>query len=452
MSRPLIAYFSPLKPIRSGIADYSERLLPALAKHYDIHLYGDRISPVSPEIKKQFKWYTRRDYELQIRKTPYDLNVYQIGNSEKHQYMYPIMARYPGTVVLHDANVHHARAFSHLGHRNLVDYLDELIWCHGTEGKKIGRAFAHGFHSPVLYDRFPMLGIVCTNARSVIVHNNFSKNRVSEYLDKDRIFKVSLPYFEEKIPDRNDARKELGIKENETVIASFGFITPGKGIASIIKAFTSYKKEYPDSRCVFVGGCLNDIFREQLKNKLDTLTGIHITGYVDDSCYRSWLAASDICISLRYPTQGESSDALLRIMGAQKPVIIPDYRQFKEIPSSACIHLPLHPNEPFALLTALKMLKENPQMASAMALEARKYVRSNNSGSKWIDSFVKAVEQTLELKQPDPLGTICPLRHVRVNPVEETVALSLSNWGDIACNDNLLNPVAVAMEELGLDD
>ncbi|MCD4654671.1 glycosyltransferase [bacterium] len=452
MSRPLIAYFSPLKPTRSGIADYSERLLPELVKHFDIHLYGHDKPPESPEIKNSFHWFPRRDYELQIRKTPYDLNVYQIGNSHEHQFIYPIMARYPGTVILHDANIHHARAYSHLGHRNLGDYLDELKWCHGVEGEKIGPALAHGFHSPEFYDRFPMLKIVCKNARSIIVHNSFSKTRVNQFLDSNRIFQVPLPYFDVDLPDRIQARKTLGINDNETVIASFGFVTPGKGVDSILKAYRLYQKQNTNSRCVLVGVCLDDSFGDWLKTSMAQMSNVYLTGYVDDVTFRTWLSASDICISLRYPTQGESSDALLRIMGAQKPVIVPDYRQFREIPSDACVHIPVHPNESYALLIALRMLTDDLELAKDLALRARNHVISNNSGYIWIRSFVAAIEQTLMFRKTEPLAKTCSLRHVRVPPVEETVVHCLQNWGDLALRDELINPIANAMEELGLDE
>ncbi len=193
MSRKLLAFFSPLRPVRSGIADYSEKLLPRLAQTFDLHLYGHNTPPSSPIIRSLFQWFPRRDYELQRRKTPYAINLYQIGNSHHHQFIYPVMARYPGVVFLHDANVHHARAYAHLGHRNLVDYLDEIEWCHGSEGHRIGPAIAHGFHSPVLYDHFPMLKTICESAVSVLVHNSFSGRRVGEQMACERVFQIPFP-------------------------------------------------------------------------------------------------------------------------------------------------------------------------------------------------------------------------------------------------------------------
>lgn len=451
MNRPLIAYFSPLKPDRSGVADYSERLLPKLAAYFDVHLYGHKKPPETPLIRQMFKWFTRRDYELQARKTPYDINVYQLGNSHLHQYMYPVMARYPGAVVLHDANLHHARANSHLGHRNLNDYLDELSWCHGEAGEKAGPALAHGYHSPMLFDLFPMLGLACRGARSVIVHNRFAADRVAENLDAKRVIQIPLPFFDRPLIEPEDARNRLGISPGETVVATFGFVTPGKGLENLLTAFRVFHRQYKDSRCVLVGGTLDDTYKQRIETQIQQTPGAEMTGYTTNDVYEDWLAAADICIALRFPTQGESSDALLRVMGAEKPVIVPDYRQFREIPATACVHIPVYPNEPYALLTALRMLKSNPEKAATLASNARMYALRTNSSNKWISSFADALHQTLALPEPVPLSQTCPLRHVRVAPPSESVAISLQNWGSPVLSDFVLNPVSHAMKELGID-
>jgi len=452
MRKRLLAYFSPLKPDRSGVADYSERLLPGLADHFDIHLYGHHTPPSSDDLRNRFNWFPRRDYELQNRRTPYDLNIYHIGNSHIHQFIYPVMARYPGAVVLHDANIHHARAYSHLGHRNLGDYLDELEWCHGDMGRAVGPAMAHGYHSPVLYDRFPMLDIVCRGARSVLVHSRFAEKRVRGRIEADRVFRVNLPYFEEQLPDRTTARQRLGIPDDRLLVASFGFVTPGKGIETIVKAFDQFHKSFSRSICVLVGGCLEDnAFARRLHATLENRPQMRQTGYVDNQTYRLWMAAADIGICLRYPTQGETSDALLRLMGAGIPVIVPDYRQFREIPSDACVQIPVYPNESFAVLTALRLLSKFPETASEIGENARNYVTKVHGGDRWLRAFVRALEKTLQLPRPIPLGHRCPLRHVRVAPVEESVALALKDWGDVAKHPMIIDPLSQSMEELGFD-
>src|SRR5579864_7335284 len=96
MIQPMrLAWFSPLPPVRSGVAAYSAELLPHLEAGYDIDRFDEPHA-------HEFVWRQRR--------RPYDLAVYQLGNAPCHDYMWAYLAAYPGLVVLHDARLHQARA------------------------------------------------------------------------------------------------------------------------------------------------------------------------------------------------------------------------------------------------------------------------------------------------------------------------------------------------------
>ena len=43
-----LAYWSPLSPMGTGVADYSEELLPYLGEGADIHLFLDGYAPSNP--------------------------------------------------------------------------------------------------------------------------------------------------------------------------------------------------------------------------------------------------------------------------------------------------------------------------------------------------------------------------------------------------------------------
>ncbi|MGB3976678.1 MAG: glycosyltransferase family 4 protein [bacterium] len=447
-----LAFFSPLKPDRTGVADYAEKLLPHLAQHFDIDLYVEKSLSVTQEVFPDFNVFYRRDYELQRRKTPYDLNVYQIGNSYFHRFIYPVMVRYPGAVILHDANIHHSRAYTHLYEQNLKYYLNEITWNHGDEGRRIGPAIAHGYQSPVLYDMYPMLKIIGESAASVLVHNQFAEQRIQQYIGENRIFRIHLPYVDEGIPDYQKARNELGIEQNQLVIASFGFVTYEKRLHQSLKAFEFFQQEYPQSQYVLVGGCLDDQYGKQLQEYVSAIPNTHITGYVDDKTFKKWLAACDICISLRYPTQGESSDVLIRIMGAGKPVITPAYRQFLEVPPDCCVHIPLWPNEAYSVLAALRELVDNPNEKDLIGKNARNYILENHSLEKWIESMTEALEKTTKLPTLSPLSSRCVLKHIRVEAVEDSIVQKLIQWGDFAQHPYIVQPLAKAIHELGIDD
>src|SRR5687767_9899653 len=105
-----IAWFSPLPPVRSGIASYSSDLLLGLASEYEIDLFVDGL-PIAPElVRERRQLFDAHDFIWKNRARPYNLIVYQLGNATCHDYMWAYMVRYPGLVVLHDGQLHHARA------------------------------------------------------------------------------------------------------------------------------------------------------------------------------------------------------------------------------------------------------------------------------------------------------------------------------------------------------
>ena len=98
-----LAYFSPLPPARSGIADYSHELLPHLARHADIDLFVDDKHSPSKDISKAFSVRACEEFDAEIQAGKYDATVYQIGNDPRfHGYIYDALLKHPGIVVLHE--------------------------------------------------------------------------------------------------------------------------------------------------------------------------------------------------------------------------------------------------------------------------------------------------------------------------------------------------------------
>ena len=56
---------------------------------------------------------------------------------------------------------------------------------------------------------------------------------------------------------------------------------------------------------------------------------VRFAGYVEAGSVKTHVAACDVFLNLRYPTAGETSASLLRLMGWGKPVIVTDYGQFR---------------------------------------------------------------------------------------------------------------------------
>ena len=139
-----LAWFSPLPPVRSGVAAYSAELLP--------HLRGAFVIDSYPET-------AAHDFVWRHRRTPYDLIVYQLGNARCHDYQWAYMARYPGLVVLHDAKLHHARARQLLQRQRVDDYRREFRYDDPTANPDFAEYAALGLGGPIYYF-WPMRRVV----------------------------------------------------------------------------------------------------------------------------------------------------------------------------------------------------------------------------------------------------------------------------------------------------
>ena len=74
----LLAYYSPLNPIPSGISDYSEELLTYLAAYAEIELIVDGYTPTNPALQV---FPQRSLKEFYARASDYDVILYHMGNS-----------------------------------------------------------------------------------------------------------------------------------------------------------------------------------------------------------------------------------------------------------------------------------------------------------------------------------------------------------------------------------
>ena len=100
-----VAFFSPLPPARSGIADYSEALLASFRHLAETEVFSSPEKPFDP---------ARADVAL-----------YQIGNNGYHDFVYETALRHPGVVVMHESNLHHLIADITIRRDNWDAYINE---------------------------------------------------------------------------------------------------------------------------------------------------------------------------------------------------------------------------------------------------------------------------------------------------------------------------------------
>src|SRR5712692_9770924 len=86
-----VAFFSPLPPAKSGIADYSAAVLEHLDKSIEVETFASKTDGLPAAFDA----------------SRYDVCVYQLGNNPYHGFVYEAAMEHPGVVVMHEANLHH---------------------------------------------------------------------------------------------------------------------------------------------------------------------------------------------------------------------------------------------------------------------------------------------------------------------------------------------------------
>src|SRR4029079_11010129 len=163
--------------------------------------------------------------------SPYDLVIYQLGNSAWHDYMGPYLFRYPGLVVLHDGALHHARAAALLKRQRDDDYRAELAFDHPRLPREAAELAITAFDGPVYYD-WTMLRAVVISARGVGAHNARLADQLSAEFPGVSVdhLAMGIPATSSSAADAAAVRSRHGLPGDAFVIGAFGGVPPAKQI------------------------------------------------------------------------------------------------------------------------------------------------------------------------------------------------------------------------------
>lgn len=371
-----IAYFSPLNPVQSGISDYSEELLPALARYAEIDLYLDDYQPTNTALKKQFGVYPARQFKRQAGR--YDISLFHMGNSAAHAYIYQALKESAGqgVLVLHDFVLHHFMIGQYLNRGRAAEYVRLMARRYGPEGEATAREVIRGKLAESLFG-YPLNEEAIEAARAVLVHSRHAQSAIERLYPAKTVgvarMGVPLPPL---IPQA-EARARLGLPDDEFVLVSLGHLNPYKRLDSALWAFRAFSREYPQSRFVLVGSESPNYNVRAMIEALGLGNRVELAGYISMERSQDYLAAADGCLNLRYPTAGETSASLLRIMGAGRPVLVSRTGAFEELPDDTCIKVDVDEAEEELLLEYLRLLARRPDLAQALGEQARRHVAQN---------------------------------------------------------------------------
>jgi glycosyltransferase involved in cell wall biosynthesis len=358
-----VAYFSPLPPSTSGIADYSALLLPALERLVEVEVVRPgRTRPVADA----------------------DLALYHIGNDpDAHGWILDALRRRPGVVVLHDFVVHHLMAGATIGRNDGHAYLAAMEREAGAAGRMLGWGVLEGRVPPLWEVRpteFPLVGEILDRAVGVIVHSHYVEGRVREHGYDGPLWVVPHPAWpvDDVVP---------ASVEGTPLFGCFGHLNENKRVPQLLRAFADYRARHRGARLLLVGA-----EAPGYSLRMELPDGVLREPYVEEERLMSLIAACDAVVLLRAPTMGETSGSAIRTLSLGKPLVVSDLGWFAELPDEVALKAPVGEGEEEALVDAFERLSDR-QTVARLGDAARAYVRAEHDVDHVAELYASALEQ-----------------------------------------------------------
>lgn len=389
--KPTLAFVSPLPPERTGIADYSDQLLPALAEHYNIELV---VAQNAVELGWADGRNRVRDVDwLRANAAHIDRVVYQMGNSPFHRHMLDLVQELPGTVVLHDFYMSALIAWLEQHGGEPTAWSTALYTSHGYA------ALREKFEQPQdARLKYPVNWTILQNARGVIVHSEYARQLAQQwYGDGASADWKVIPLVRSRAQeiDKVAARQALGVAADEFVVCCFGFLDASKLNHRLLDAWLgSDLSANKLCRLVFVGECPKNEYGNQLLKRIKESGAqrhIQITGFAPTEAYQSWLGAADLAVQLRTDSRGETSAAVLDCMNHGLPVVVNGNGALAELPGDA-VHLLSDAFADAALVDALEAFWRDPGRREALGSRARTVIHERHAPDACARRYFDAIE------------------------------------------------------------
>jgi glycosyltransferase involved in cell wall biosynthesis len=359
-----VAYYSPLPPSRSGIADYSALLLPALR---------ERVEVVVAEPGK--------------RAPAADVALYHVGNDpDAHGWIVDALRKRPGVVVLHEYVLHHLIAGITIGRGDGRAYLDAMERELGVAGRLLGLGVLDNL-LPLLWEtqpeRFPLAGTVLDRAHGLVVHSAYVGGRARAAGYAGRIWQVPHPAW----PAAEIA--PAGDVSGDPLVGCFGYLNMNKRIPELLEAFAAFRRSRPGARLLLAGAAGERFDVERRLERLGLTDGVQRLDYVPEERMWSLMAACDVLVNLRYPTMGETSGSVIRALSLGKALVVSDIGWFGELPDDAVLKVPVDEYEVQTLAAALELAAQH---GPALGAAARAYVEREHALPAVADAYAAALE------------------------------------------------------------
>ena len=403
-----LAFFSPLPPAPTGIADYTVDVLQALAGRYEIDVFHDQPTIDGTRLPHGARALPAAEFDA----GSYDLPVYQMGNGMAHAYQYPLLARARGLLVLHDLVLHHSRAKMFLDSSEarayaadpsradlraaalvgIGDYRDELERVYPGRGDRLAEAQL-GSVGQLLPYAYPLFRLPVEASRLTACHNDYMVEAVRAEVPSREA--VRIPMAMTRVPVASEEvralRSRLGFDPDDFVVASFGLLTREKRIETVARAVARAVESVPRVRLLLVGPSPDPRALGGMLRRVGLGSRAVVAGRVALETLAAHIEVADLVAHLRYPTARETSAALLRVLAQGRPTVVSDLEHLADIPEDAVVRASVD-DEEGEVLRAILRLADDSKRRLQLGARAAAFVGEAHSPARCAAGYVAAVE------------------------------------------------------------
>jgi glycosyltransferase involved in cell wall biosynthesis len=389
---PSLALFAPLPPEKTGIAEYTEALLPHIANAYRVTVItSGRYRPARRTLD------TCRPYSgFETGRTHYDMLAYQLGNSQAHDYMFGALHRYPGVVLLHDLVLYHGILYDCLNRNRASEFSEEMQYSYGYQGRAAAERILAGRKDESA--QYPLIERVLDDALAAVVFNSYMVERISETNPGVEctwipLHTVSPPGFPEDF-DARAFRASLGL-EHVPLVATVGLFNPYNRLDIALRAFRRLVDNCADAVYLMVGEPPDKQLLTDQISALGLDANVRLTGWVSTEDFEKYVRIPDVAIQLRYPHAGSTCYNPIRLAAWGVPTIISRIGPMQDIPEDVMVAIePDSADEVDTVYGALHELLTDDQKRTSMGTRARAFITDNNTaqiGARRLTGFLEQI-------------------------------------------------------------
>ncbi len=298
-----IVIVTPTPPIKSGISNYTSKLVKELTELARVRVIcsfleaGENV--YSPGIRATFAEGTEG---LATRKI-----VYMLGNGEHHWRTWDLLLKFPGYVIIHDARIPDIPLMNG----------EDNSWYNYSYQEKASKFLG----------RIPIhtLGIYC--------HSENAAELVKSQLREFQLKKIPVKVLNTGHPV--DSRRVIPRRlKHSPLIGTFGFQTQNKNLALTYTAISRIALEINGRGliCGKIDTQTKKLARDIWQKNGNSPDDLEIFDWVDYVTYQKLMSQVDFAIQLRSSSNGESSGPLSELTSQGIPTMVTNIGSFAEIP------------------------------------------------------------------------------------------------------------------------